>query len=232
MKERHEALLQLSAKSVASVLQDLVDLRRRARKGEKVTVPLVTLHLKSGRDLTGWIVDAGEDSRHGENLVFHIPGRDFRNPDDDACYLPPATIEAITVHGAGGHALALEQGRPAPSQIELNRRAEEMGRLVSTACGTDVHFAVDWDATPDHGEPLKAMEDIMRMVAGVLTDICAEPLGRQAVLSKVRAVRLGQGPTARVALDGETLAIVVPVGTTGEGRLSALDLRRAVESVL
>ncbi|MEW5850108.1 MAG: DUF4908 domain-containing protein [Myxococcota bacterium] len=232
MNERHEALLQLVAKSVDTVLQDLVDLRRRARKGEKVTVPLVTLHLRGGRDLTGWIVDAGEDPRHGAALVFHIPGRDFRNPDDDACYLPPAAVEAITVHGAGGHALALEQGRPAPSQLELDQRANELSRRVSRAAGRDVVFSVDWDATPDHGEPVKVMEDIMRMTAAVLEDLSAEPVGRQAVAAKVRAVRFGQGPNARVALDGETLMVIVPVNSTGEGRLSNLDLRRAVESLL
>jgi len=98
MSGPQETILKLAPHPVSVVLQNLFAIRQKANQGGAMKVPLTTLHLRSGRDVTGWLISI--DERKGDSLVFQRHGPDLRQPDFHILYVDPRDIEAITVHDA------------------------------------------------------------------------------------------------------------------------------------
>jgi hypothetical protein len=211
MSDAVEALRRLAAQSIEAAADELLALRRRADGGEEVPVPLVTLHLKSGRDLVGHLLARGGDG--GGSCLLHVPGANGasgRFASDDAAYVPLAAIEALTVHSAGQLALAVAALTPVPSRVELSRRVAELGRSLSERAHHGVSVEVDWERLPAGEESMKALAQTVEAASRALAAVAAETAGREA-LQPVTTVRLvNDGGTVR--REGPALAIPVAVG--------------------
>ena len=225
--ERQQALCRLQAKSVEALIDQLLALRR----ARGASSPLVTLHLASGRDLTGWVLDL-QSGPSGPALLVHRRGDDPRFAGDDALYLPRAAIEAVTVHEAGALALSIEAERSPPSRLELKRRAAELSAHVSQAVGEPVVFEIAWDAVMESGPPLRSLEDLMVECAAALVAIGGDPLGKGAIRERLRTVCFVEAPTAGAAMEKETLIVCAPLAAGADGRLSSDALRSAIEASL
>lgn len=234
MTEQEKALLQLPAKPVSVILEELHAIRQRAASGEDVTVPLVTLHLHGGRDLLGWIVDLAED-RRGKAILFHSPGPDIRRPDADALYLDPAHIQAITVHNAGQVAHLLSFGRikappgvPPPTKLELRRKLEALGTAVAEASGATLAFEAVLEGVGD-GEPMRELLALAVDAAEALKEVARDDVGREG-LAKLERVRVSAAAEPSVTVEGRILAVRGPVD--GKPGLSRSDLRKGIEALL
>lgn len=221
--ERQRALARLGAKSLDALIEQLAGLRRA--RGEQV--PRVTLHLASGRDVSGWLVEAV-----GGQLLVHAAGDDPRRTGDDALFLPRAALAAITVHDAGELALSLEAERTPPTRLELKRRAAELSAAVSQAVGEPVTYEIAWDAVMESGPPLRSLEDLMLECTEALKGIASDPLGRSALRERLRKVCFVEGPRAAAAMEGGTLIVCATLAQGAEGRLDGEQLRGAIEASL
>jgi len=107
--KQQEGLRYLSAQQLSTMLGVLHDIRKRADKDESIEVPLVTLHLCSGRDLYGWLLDLNQVGATTA-ILFQSPWPDLM----DVLYLELSALEAITVHNAGAipHLLASPESKP------------------------------------------------------------------------------------------------------------------------
>lgn len=94
MSSPQETVLALPAKTVPALLEQLQYLRQQAAGGKKVVMPLTTFHLRSGRDLTGWLVQY--DSR-ADALLIQLQDR---QPVFNLSYCSPREVEAITLMDA------------------------------------------------------------------------------------------------------------------------------------
>jgi hypothetical protein len=214
MRDAIEALGRLTAQSIDAVVDELLALRRRSESGEQVPTPLVTLHLRSGRDLVGYLMARSNAGAPGEAWLVHVPGAARNAGDDDVAYVPPAAVEALTVHGAGRLALAVAALAPPPSRLELSRRAAELGRSLSERAHHGVAVEVDWERLPAGDEVLKALALALDRTGRALA--CSDH-----ALSEVTRVRLvAEGGDVR--RDGAALAIPVAAGVDGNLR-EALD---------
>jgi antitoxin component of MazEF toxin-antitoxin module len=222
--ERQRALHKVAAKSLDALIEQLLELKRTRGDGQ---LPRVTLHLASGRQVSGWLLDA-----QGGQLLLHAAGEDPRQAGDDALYLPRAALEAITVHDAGALALQLDAERPPPSRLDLKRRAAELSAQVSQVVGEPVTFEIAWDAVMESGPPLRALEDLMLECADSLTAIGGDPLGRGALRERLRKVCFVEGPRAAAAMEGGTLIVCAHLTEGAAGRLDSAELRSAIEASL
>jgi hypothetical protein len=214
MSDAVEALRTLRPQSIEAAADELLALKRRADAGDEGPVPLVTLHLKSGRDLTGHLLARGATgSAAGGSWLLHVPGANGasgRFASDDAAYVPAGAIEAMTVHGAGQLALVVAALAPVPSRLELSRRVAELGRALSERTHHGVAVEVDWERVPASEEMMKALAQTVELAARALAALAAEAAGREA-LQPVTTVRLvNDGGVVR--REGPALAIPVAVG--------------------
>jgi hypothetical protein len=222
MSDAVEALRRLTAQSIDAVVDELLALRRRAEAGESVPTPLVTMHLRSGRDVVGHLLARSDAAMPGSAWLLHVPSsREGAFSGDDVAYVPPDVVEAMTVHGAGQLALAVAALAPAPSRLELSRRAAELGRSLSERAHHGVAVEVDWEQLPTGDEALKALAHVLERTARALAQLAAEPRGR-AALQPVTTVRLvAEGDEVR----REASALAIPVAAAG-------DLRPQIERLL
>jgi hypothetical protein len=103
------------------ILEALRALRERSDAGEDIRPPRVTLHLASGRDVSGWVVDSNESAV----LLQPAEGRPAA-PGPDTLYVEMAALEAVTVHDSDSVSSALrfesEHGRrpasPSPGESD------------------------------------------------------------------------------------------------------------------
>ncbi|HSP80620.1 MAG TPA: hypothetical protein VLQ93_18970, partial [Myxococcaceae bacterium] len=98
MEPLEKALKELEARTLDELLTRLAELQPLRAKGEPVRLPRVTLHLRSGRELQGFLLELREDPRGGRSVVLHALSADARRAEPDAIFVRPESIEAITVH--------------------------------------------------------------------------------------------------------------------------------------
>jgi hypothetical protein len=224
-----KALLGLRARRLDVVLDELGDLSRRSRAGEPVRVPLVTLYVDSGAVFTGFILDLEPEPRGGKWLLVHIPGEGSRQPAPDVVYLHGDHIVALIVHNV------VEMGKPpadapSPTRLELRREMEQVNNEINSLLETEVCFQIEWEELPDEGDPLWALDYLLRTAGTVIKDVAADDLGRQALAGKLQVIRLAVGEKAEALLVDGTLHLTS--GAAVASRLSAAELLRALEAGL
>jgi hypothetical protein len=234
VNEKQKALLKLPPKRVESILLELAAVRRRANEGEKIAVPLVTLHLSSGRDLAGWLIDVGDD-RHVPALVMQSPGSDSRSPRLDVTYLDRERVEAITVHDAAdiAHVLSFGEidgvpGAPAPTRLELARRVEELARSLAEAVGAPMTLEVAWEGISEQRDTMYSLNEVVEDTVGAIKKIAEDGFGRDELVKRVGRVRIENGDGPRVVREQDLLRIVAAFGTGRKGRLDRVSLIVAI----
>ncbi len=93
------------ARRPAAILEALRGMRERSEAGESIIPPRVTLHLASGRDVSGWVLDSNE----GAVLLQPVEGT-AATPGPDTLYVEMAALEAVTVHGNESGSSAIRFG--------------------------------------------------------------------------------------------------------------------------
>ena len=235
--EIQRAIDALPAKTVRAMLAELVALRVRFKKGESVVVPLVTFHLRSGRDVTGYVLDGDLESSQ-PSLLLQVPG-DLRQPAMDVAYVDPSDVEAVTVLSADRAVKEISFGRvqvapgePTPGKLEINRRLPELSKEVSTAIGKPIALDVAWEGIPDLGTARKLLSDLIEDIGSVLKEIAATEIGRDALGAKVKKVWIGDGPQPMVAQQSDTLVVTANFGRGLDGRLIRGAIRVEIEKRL
>ncbi|MCE1246785.1 MAG: hypothetical protein LWY06_09085 [Firmicutes bacterium] len=235
--EKQRALLKLPAKRISTILDELAGLRRRFNSGEDVVVPLVTLILKSGREITGWFISY-ESDRNETCLLFQLYSIEGRMPTYDILYISPASIEGLIVHNAVDvvHHLSFGKisrppGLPAPSRLDLKRKAREFSEKLSEALGVQVEFEIDWQAMPDYDEVFCALADFLNLCSGVMAELADEEFSREIVAKVLKKIIFRDAPAASAKREADTIILSSPLSGEDQGRFTKNSLREAIESL-
>jgi hypothetical protein len=225
-----KALKHLDAQTIDELLTRLAQVQVLKAKGEPVRLPHVTLHLSSGRELHGTILEQRAGHRGGNLVVLHALSVDSRRPEPDAIFVRPEVIEAITVHDLPSLTQLPQGGPPAPTRLELKRKLAERQASLASALGTPLELEVDWDRIPQEPEALVALDTMSTRAFGVLENLTRELMGLEALRANVRKLRLEVGSPSQVRRAEQVLVLVTTVAVPGW--MSKEDLLQAIEKVL
>jgi hypothetical protein len=226
----YKALKGLEARSIEELLARLAELQPLMAKGEPVRLPRVTLHLRNGRELQGFILEQREEPRSGKLVVLHALSADARRSEPDAIFVRPESIEAITVHDLPSLAQPPRGGPPPPTKLELRRKLAENKAALAATLGTPLELEVDWEQLPAEPEALAALDALGARAFGVLEELTRELMGLEALRTHVRKVKLAVGSSAQVRREEQTLLLVTTMSVLGW--MSKEDLHTAIEKVL
>jgi hypothetical protein len=236
MSDDQRTVRALPAQPLDDLLASCVAAQVRAARGEPVAVPRVTLHLSSGRDVVGEVINLHADRRGPTALVMVVAiARGDASPA--AAYVPLSTIEAVSVHEAARHAALLSWGQvsgpleEAPTRLEARRRLEQHRKEASAAAGLELTWVFNLDQVAD-GEPLRGVVDLSADAVATVKAVASDELGRRALAEGVTAVSLEDGPEASVALREKRLVFVAPWARGRPARLSLKELKVAVDALL
>ncbi|HYI01973.1 hypothetical protein [Hyalangium sp.] len=214
--EQQRTLESLAALDPLEVLERLAQLRQRAFQAEPVPIPVITLHLRSGRDLTGRVLSLAAPKGGERALLCEVTEGDRPSTTVAAVYVPVSAIEAVRVHEVNRVAQAAGLARPsAPvTRIEVERSASELARAVSSAAGKPVAFEVDWKSLPDTPEARRTVLQAMHSAALALRTLAQEEVGKTALSARLRKVSFTQARRAETQLSGSTLTVGFDVRTS------------------
>ncbi|HYV48387.1 MAG TPA: hypothetical protein VFA20_26185 [Myxococcaceae bacterium] len=219
--------MERKARDIPELLRELAGWKARADGGLPITVPVVTLWLRSGARATGLVEDVRDVERGRDTptvLLLQLP-EDRRQDPSDAIHVPLAAIEALTVHDdlRAGQA---RQDAPGPSsKLELMRRLKPLEDAVRAA-GVQVQFVVQ---VKDEGaDALRALETLAAAARTALEKVASEEDGK-AALQPFSEVRLAIGRST-VAVEGAALVLATPVEMTNWPTAEQLVLK--IESAL
>jgi hypothetical protein len=225
-----KALKGLEAQTLEELLTRLAELQTLKAKGEPMRLPRVTLHLRSGRELQGFVLEQRDDGRGNKAVVLHSTSVDAHRPEPDALFVRPEAIEALTVHDLPSLYQPPRGGPPPPTKLELRRKLSERQATLASALGTPLEVQVDWDRLPPEPEALGALDTLATRAFGVLEELCRELMALESLRTNVSQVHLAVGSASQVLREGQRLLLVTTVSPAGW--LSREALQQAVEKVL
>lgn len=230
MEPLETALKGLEARTLEELLTRLAELQPLRARGEPVRLPQVTLFLRSGRELRGFLLEQREDSRGNRALVLQALGGDGRRAEPDAHFVRPESIEAITVHDLPSLHQPQRGGPPPPSKLELRRKLGERQATLAAALGTPLEVQVDWERLPAEPEALAALDTLASRAFGILEELTRELMALESLRANVRQVHLAVGSASQVLREGQRLLLVTSLFPTGW--MSREALQQALEKVL
>ena len=161
-----------------------------------------TLHLRSGRDVTGFIVEVNEPS--GAVLVRTPKSR---AGDFSLSWVELASLEAVTVPDGTAAATAPSSplGEPLPpaTRLDVDRRAAELSKALS------VPVEASLKSVAEDGAARRVVLDALDACAQALKDIGADEVGRAELKKALKSIRVAEAGRARAQLTGGTLFIEV-----------------------
>lgn len=203
------------ARPVADVLVTLIEAQRLGAPTR------VTITLEGGAQLSGVVADLS--GARGGGIVL-LDGESVVHVID------PASVIAVSAPTRE----ALANASPTPSKIDLQRRAEELGRASGEALGgTPLKFEIGWRGAgaaglPESGERLSVVASALEEAAEGIRAAAADPLTRKDLARRLKRVRFAETPRAGASLSGDTLSIGIAPALGAAGRASSFEVRRAL----
>lgn len=225
-----KSLKGLEARNLEDLLSRLAEFDKLREKGESVRQPTVTLHLRSGREVQGVLLELRSEHRGSTTVVLQTLSGDTRRSTLDATFVRLESVDAITVHEFPALFKPPPGAPPPPTKLELKRKLAERQAALAAILGTPLELEVIWDSLPPEPEALSALHTLGTRAFGVLEEVARELLGLEALRNQVRKVRLSVGVSSQVSREGQTLQLVTAVPVTLW--MSKDDLLREIEKVL
>jgi hypothetical protein len=235
MNREIAALYRLPAKQLEVVLQQLSDLRSKARGGDLPNrstspIPDVTLVLRSGQMLTGAVVEFAATSSAGSPILLVHLTKTANSLD--TCYISLSEIAGITIHHTSEtlHLLAFDHFRPlsqkVPTRLELDRQARAITEALT------IPIALAWTVLPITDLSLQTLATGLQDLQTILKLILADDLGRVALQERVQRIEITCGGQGEVKFVGSTLQIVGELVNQDLRLLERSPLQTAIERLL
>jgi hypothetical protein len=215
VSDERKLIRALPARSVEDVIAELAAAQVRAARGEPLSPPVVTVHLGTGFQATGEIIDILFDQRRGTTLLLHLVGMSRHDRSSDVIYVKADAVAALTVHSAVGHVALLSAGQvappagPPPTRLEVKRALEKLRSQLVQRLGAEVTLDAPVDEVP--AEQLGGLLELATQVFGALQSVVRDDLGLEAVRGQVKTVQLRAGASFVLTLAGETLQASAPI---------------------
>jgi hypothetical protein len=164
--------------------------------------PMVSLHLVSGNEIVGAVID-GLDLPRGSRTLLVAPSVGETRVVQRALVLPVDRLAAITLHDAAD--FVVESEPQPPSRLALERRARALSEQIRQLLGVALPIAV---GPSDEPGGRRSLEQMLGALSEVLLDAARDDIGRAALCERIRAIEVSPGDRLSVAIDGRVLRII------------------------
>jgi hypothetical protein len=226
----NDALFRLPARSITAVLSELAALRNRARSGEPLDVPTVTLWLAAGQSVRGDVI-ALADANQADFTVL------LKHPTAlEATYIAGSAIQGVTVHLTveTTHLLSFGKFRsltePVPTRLDLERFLRSLTTQLNPT--TPLTGPISWDEFPSTDAAMQQLGDVLNHLRSALLTIQADALGATALGEQVQRLDVRVHSQPGVILQAGILTVQVQILDHELVTLPQVELLRAIERLL
>jgi hypothetical protein len=217
----------LPAQRPRVLLEGLEQLAERARRGESVEVPHLTLFLLGGHAIAGRFIGYQHDHRDGGVVALHATQTQFAL---DVVYVPLETISAVMVHHRESTIAGLSGGKVAPKPKEIPGKLV-LDRLAAANAERTGPLEIDWAGLGNTDESRAALALLFEVLPGVISELRGDPMGAEAWKAKIDRIAVGSGDgtiklrdrALRIELERKGSEVFAPTART---------LKQAIEAEL
>jgi len=219
-------LLSLSAETPKSILYKILDMRKKANRGENVFVPLITLHLINGKEISGWIIDISNRN----SVLIQLIGRDGR-PSYDVLYIDETSVLAVAVHNAVSAAQSLCEKIPdeIPTKLELKRKTREYENKICSEFDVKITLEILWDTIP--GASYSLLNNLLNYSNNIFKELSGEELSKNIIKSSVEKILFCHGEKNEVILNDKILSIIADFSDKRKETFTENSLKDKIEKV-
>jgi hypothetical protein len=235
--EIRQALKRLRPETPRAMLAKLQELRAREERGEVVAMPLITLHLQSGVEVSGWFL-AMENSGHDQCMLLHLAHRAPEKFSSDVLYLELSKIEGIAIHHTpeslyllSSDTIASPPGKPAPTALEMKRKARDCQERLSRAIGQSIIFEMNIETAGEKDEELRIFSQMLDDVLAVMLELIQDPYNRQTIRESLEKIAIEPALERNFRREGKSLYLKLPLSPEGSGRMTRQELRQSIEEI-
>jgi len=232
---KQEMLMMLPAKQIRMILDVIAGLQARAKAGERVTVPLVTVTMKSGNEFSGLLLDIKED-RQKSMALFQIYTGERLDPTYKVIYVETERIESLTVHSAPDFAYALSMGEadlsayePPPTRLSLQRKAHDCVKSFGISSGINVNFSIAWDTIPDKEETMRKLSFVIEELCGAFLEITKDSFAKELLSNHLKNIILTSGSPPDAVMESDTLTVKLDFQGSPKEKMSRKSLINLIE---
>jgi hypothetical protein len=228
---------QIRVRDCATVLQMLANARDQYRHGAELDLPSVSVHIRSGKEFSGYVLNLGS-SGQSQILLLEISEEGVRYPQPKVAYIAVNDIDAVEVADAAKFAQLLSFGEanlvpqtPPPTRLDIKRKLTRASALVGDLVKAPVAFDVDWESIPQNNEYLRQLANSISDVTCTLGYLADDLFNRAEIAKKVRTVRLRSGSELAVSAKNGLLLVSVKFDSKRDPQ-ALQQLREAVKKAL
>ncbi|MFP2907863.1 hypothetical protein ACLESD_23010, partial [Pyxidicoccus sp. 3LFB2] len=120
-KDPLRAFLEADVKGLDAALYAVLRIAGREQAGIPLVLPRVTLSLRSGRTVSGFVREMLEDRREGRAVLLYSPA-ERGMPYDEATLIPVGVIETLSILDMPAFGALQRDAVPVPSLLQLRRQ--------------------------------------------------------------------------------------------------------------
>jgi hypothetical protein len=217
----------LPAQCPRALFEGLEQLADRARRGESVEVPHLTLFVGGGHAITGRFVAFHHDQREGGSVALHATQTQFAL---DVVYITLETISAVMVHHRESTIAGLSGGKVAPKPKEIPGKLV-LDRQVAAMLERTGPLEIDWAGLGNTDESRAALALLFEVLPGIITELRADQFGADAWKAKIDRVVVTSG-NGTIAVRDRALRIELERKGSEVFAPTARTLKQAIEAEL
>lgn len=217
--EPERALKSWPSRNLEQLLDDLGALGLRWKAGEPVRLPNVTVHLRSGRDVPGWVLDLHADRHGARTLILRSLG-DHHAAQLDVAHIPFGAIEAVTVQDIVSLDKPPGDVVEAVTRTELQQRLVDAYEAIAQAVGTPIELELEDGEDNARNEPL---DWLLKHVRRAIVEVAAEdPRSADSLRGKVKKLRLATGLHHHLVFADGVLIFTTPIAWNSRSTFDSL----------
>lgn len=225
--------LQFKAASVVSLLQQLTDIQKRREQGEELTVPSVTLHLTSGRELIGYVLDL-VTSESGGSVVLQTQ---IEQAKPRVVYTELSKIEAVgffqkppkpmvksrnsnpfierkpAVSAAPAKNDRTERPKVvavAASELDVQKNIFALQSVFSCLMDTSLSVNVSWRGMVKDSRSLHAIKTTLNILRECFSELASASMRREGLRDNLKQIELQNSEIVDLSIESGVLIIRAP----------------------
>lgn len=206
-KDPLRAFMDADVKGVDAALYAVLRIAGRQQAGIPLVLPRVTLSLRSGRAVSGFVKEMLEDRREGRAVLLYVPA-ESGIPYDEAVIIPVGVIETLSILDVPSFGMLQRDAATVPSLLQLRRQLAAVEARVRTATESSIALGLGPGVDATSAEELRALGFLAERTREVLEALLKDDLGRAALREKVQRIHLRTATSPAVAFTDGTLELV------------------------
>lgn len=200
------AFLDADVKGAEGALDAVLHIAGRQQAGIPLAIPRVTLYLRSGRAVSGFVKGLLEDRNEGRSVLLYVPA-EGGILYEEAAIIPMDVIETLSLDVSSFGTLQRD-AVAVPSLLHLRRQLATMEARVRTATESSIVLGLAPGVDATSAEELRALGFLAERTREVLEALLKADLGRAALREEVKRIHLRTDKVRAVTCRDGTLELV------------------------